>query len=188
MSRWDVTSCLYALRRFSLWRGILQGELSACERLLLSVQTDGLILDVGTGRGTAAGLPEPDAVIVGLDGSKQMLMQARQRDIECIQGDGLALPVKKGVFDGVTAIGLSEYIKDETALFDEVARVLKPGGWFRYTISPPSVWTFLRRFLGHRLKARRLDPSAAAAAECGFSLAASAKTMMQAQMRFVKDQ
>jgi ubiquinone/menaquinone biosynthesis C-methylase UbiE len=44
-------------------------------------------------------------------------------------GDALALPFADGAFDGAYSMNVSMNIADKAALYREVRRVLKPGGW-----------------------------------------------------------
>ena len=46
-----------------------------------------------------------------------------------VVADGTQLPVADGTFDGVFCSNLLEHTPDTAAVFREVARVLRPGGW-----------------------------------------------------------
>jgi ubiquinone/menaquinone biosynthesis C-methylase UbiE len=99
------------------------------------------VLDLGTGTGEGAFLVAravPDAEILGADLSEQMLEQARKRTPPELQGrvrferaDASALPYADGSFDLVTHANMIPF-------FDEVARVLAPGGQalFAYSSGP----------------------------------------------------
>ncbi len=86
-------------------------------------------LDVGTGTGAAAlaiGERFPAARVVGVDIASEMVEQARQktRDRENLSfevGDASALPHDDASFDLVTAANMIPF-------FDELARVVRPGG------------------------------------------------------------
>jgi ubiquinone/menaquinone biosynthesis C-methylase UbiE len=86
-------------------------------------------LDVGTGTGAAAlAITErfPTARVVGVDIAPEMVDQARQkaRDRQNLSfevGDASALPYDDASFDLVTAANMIPF-------FDELARVLRPGG------------------------------------------------------------
>jgi ubiquinone/menaquinone biosynthesis C-methylase UbiE len=86
-------------------------------------------LDVGTGTGAAAlAIAErfPTARVVGVDIAPEMVDQARQkaRDRQNLSfevGDASALPYDDASFDLVTAANMIPF-------FDELARVLRPGG------------------------------------------------------------
>ena len=89
------------------------------------------ILDVGTGTGAGAlrlAQRFPEAEIVGVDISDAMLGQARLTPAEDLRGrlrferaDASALPFGDGSFDLVTHANMIPF-------FDEVARVVTPGG------------------------------------------------------------
>jgi len=172
------------MRRFSLWRLLLDGEIEACKRLLNNVPEPEQLLDLGTGQGTVQRLFNGECPVVGLDVCQAMLRRARTHAILPVQADTVQLPFHADVFDGVTAMGLSEYIADEGAFFDAVAPVLRSGGWLLYTLSPPSIWTGLRWGLGHRLWARRPRQSIAVAVAHGFECIDRSATLMQAQLLF----
>ena len=86
-------------------------------------------LDVGTGTGAAAlAIAErfPAARVVGVDIAPEMVERARQktRDRESLSfdlGDASALPYDDASFDLVTAANMIPF-------FDELARVVRPGG------------------------------------------------------------
>lgn len=90
-------------------------------------------LDVGTGSGRGAQELQrryPHAEIVGLDVSPAMLEEARKLlpDIEFLQGDASRLPFREGEFDLVAHANMIPFV-------DEVARVLRPGGWTIFAFS-----------------------------------------------------
>jgi ubiquinone/menaquinone biosynthesis C-methylase UbiE len=84
------------------------------------------VLDVGTGtgEGVLAVLARfPDAEVVGVDLSERMLERARAKapGARFEQADASALRFEAGSFDLVTHANMIPF-------FDEVARVLRPGG------------------------------------------------------------
>lgn len=86
-------------------------------------------LDVGTGTGTAALVVAdrfPDARVVGVDIAPAMVERARQKtggrpNVSFEVGDSSALPYGDASFDLVTAANMIPF-------FEELARVLRPGG------------------------------------------------------------
>ncbi|MFA6427482.1 MAG: class I SAM-dependent methyltransferase [Candidatus Magasanikbacteria bacterium] len=116
------------------------------------------ILDVGAGTGRVSiELAKRGAHVVALDVSEKMLEkikdsrlrlttdgQARLK-IKKIVGDAESLPFEDESFDGVVAAFLIVHLKDPQRFFDEVYRVLKPGGFFVVTNinqkRPPEVET-----------------------------------------------
>ena len=79
----------------------------------------------------------PDAEIVCLDYSPDMLAAARRRastlgltGVTFRQGDAGALPFPDGSFDGVLSLNGFHAFPDKEAAYRETFRVLKPGGFF----------------------------------------------------------
>lgn len=90
-------------------------------------------LDVGTGNGRGAAEIQrrfPEAEIVGLDVAPTMLDEARKflPDIEFVEGDASRLPFGAAELDLVAHANMIPFI-------DEVARVLRPGGWTIFAFS-----------------------------------------------------
>jgi len=87
---------------------------------------------------------------IGVDISVAML-EAAQRDcpapqLSFVQGDATRLPLASGAFDSVFMLGGIHHVNDRRQLFAEVARILKPGGWFyfREPVSDFVLWRALR--------------------------------------------
>jgi ubiquinone/menaquinone biosynthesis C-methylase UbiE/uncharacterized protein YbaR (Trm112 family) len=66
---------------------------------------------------------------IGIDISFNMLRVATQNNLEVVQGDILFLPFKSSLFDVVSVFSVLHHIYDYTQVFDQVGRVLKPGGY-----------------------------------------------------------
>jgi ubiquinone/menaquinone biosynthesis C-methylase UbiE len=87
---------------------------------------------------------------IGVDISISMLETARRdnpgRHLSFIQGDATRLPLASAAFDSVFMLGGIHHVSDRRALFAEVARILKPGGWFyfREPVSDFALWRWLR--------------------------------------------
>jgi len=86
------------------------------------------VLDLGTGTGAAARTAAalwPDAEVVGVDVSRGMIAEARRlapsERVRYEVGDSSALPFETASFDAVI-------LNNMIPFFDEVARVVKPGG------------------------------------------------------------
>jgi ubiquinone/menaquinone biosynthesis C-methylase UbiE len=110
----------------------LEGYLASHERALDAVEgTPRRILDLGTGTGAAAFVAAkrfPEAEVVGVDLSEQMLAEARGKTPPELAGrvrferaDGSRLPYPDASFDLVTLANMIPF-------FDELARVTAPGG------------------------------------------------------------
>lgn len=113
-----------------------QWKQKACRALQL--KSGDAVLDVCTGTGDLLAYLRPQVAetgrLVGLDFSEQMLAVARKRfaedkNIQLLQGDAMALPFEDGVFDGaVISFGLRN-VTDVSTVLQEMARVVRPGGW-----------------------------------------------------------
>jgi ubiquinone/menaquinone biosynthesis C-methylase UbiE len=93
-------------------------------------------LDVGTGTGAGARVLRgrfPDAEVVGTDLAPEMLAEARRLapEITFVEADAAELPFDDGSFDLVAHQNMIPFL-------DQVARVLRPGGWtlFAYSSGP----------------------------------------------------
>jgi demethylmenaquinone methyltransferase/2-methoxy-6-polyprenyl-1,4-benzoquinol methylase len=111
-------------------------------------------LDVGTGTGAGARVLRahfPSAEVVGTDLAPEMLAEARRLapELTFVEGDASRLPFDNGSFDLVAHENMIPFL-------DEVARVLRPGGWtiFAFSSGPQTpIWVEpdrLRSELGRR--------------------------------------
>jgi SAM-dependent methyltransferase len=107
------------------------------------------VLDLCCGPGyVAQAAQRRSALPTGLDFSAAMVTLARSRapSLEFREGDAGALPFADGTFDAVVmGFGLHHMERPE-AVAAEIARVLRPGGRFAFT-----VWGPLRDSVGHAL-------------------------------------
>ncbi|NCY23278.1 bifunctional demethylmenaquinone methyltransferase/2-methoxy-6-polyprenyl-1,4-benzoquinol methylase UbiE [bacterium] len=100
------------------------------------------VLDLACGSGDVAEMLQkslPRAQVVGLDFSRLLLTQAKERGLaELTEADALRLPFADESFDAVTiAFGLRNF-SDRTRGLKEIARVLKKGAVFGLLeFSPP---------------------------------------------------
>ncbi|AGL15632.1 methyltransferase type 11 [Actinoplanes sp. N902-109] len=109
------------------------------------------VLELGCGAAAAARwLDGQGADVVAMDLSGGMLRQAQQAAersgvrVPLVQADALALPFPNAAFDIVcTAFGAIPFVADSGALMREVARVLRPGGRWVFSITHPMRWVFL---------------------------------------------
>jgi SAM-dependent methyltransferase len=89
-----------------------------------------LVLDYGCGTGVLYGdLVGQGYRVVGLDLSFEMLA-ADNRDVAVMRvcADGTRIPTADGVFDAVFCRGSVHHLPDIRSAFEEIRRVLKPGG------------------------------------------------------------
>jgi SAM-dependent methyltransferase len=109
------------------------------------------VLELGCGAAAGARwLAGQGAEVVALDLSGGMLRHAREAAdrsgvrVPLVQADALALPLRAGSFDVVcTAFGAVPFVADSGAVMREVARVLRPGGRWVFSITHPIRWIFL---------------------------------------------
>jgi ubiquinone/menaquinone biosynthesis C-methylase UbiE len=129
-------------------------------------------LDVGTGTGLGARAIRarfPSADVVGLDVSPAMLAEARRRSpgVSFVEGDASKLPFGEDSFDLVAHQNMIPFL-------DEVARVLRPGGWviFGYSAGRETpIWVEPER-LRAELERRRFSEFAELAAGRGIAVVA----------------
>lgn len=106
---------------------------------LLNLQPGETVLDLGSGAGIDAFLAAkevgPAGKVIGVDMTPQMLERARKNaassghfNVEFREGRLEALPVVDASVDAITSNCVINLVPDKSAVFREVARVLKPGG------------------------------------------------------------
>jgi ubiquinone/menaquinone biosynthesis C-methylase UbiE len=119
----------YYERTFSLPL-IKKMERDEVEKILNSTNVTGKkILDIGCGYGKFSKLwyERGARLVIGLDFSEQMIMQAIDKCNRCnfIVGDAFKSPFKNKGFDLVACIGVANYYEDVAALMDEICRLSK---------------------------------------------------------------
>ena len=103
------------------------------------VEPASVVVDLGCGAGTdlliAAQMTGPSGRVIGVDMTATMLERARQSAIEIGLGnvelhESLieALPLDDASVDVVISNGVIDLVPDKGAVFDEIDRVLRPGG------------------------------------------------------------
>jgi SAM-dependent methyltransferase len=101
------------------------------------------VVDVGSGAGfdsfVAALEVGPDGAVVGVDMTGEMLAKARATagvleldHVEFRAGYAEALPVEDGWADVVISNGVINLCPDKRAVFEEIRRVLRPGGVLQF--------------------------------------------------------
>ena len=120
---------------FSGWydRGRDQGYHAFLDQSQLNLLTPYVsgarICEVGCGTGLLLKeVAQASSEAVGVDISRRMLMQARQRQLNVVQGSATSLPVPDQSFDLVYSFTVLPHIEDISLALEEVARVLVPGG------------------------------------------------------------
>ena len=101
------------------------------------------VVDVGSGAGfdsfIAGGQVGADGRVVGVDMTPEMLTKSRDTaealgfgHIEFREGLAEALPVEDGWADAVISNGVINLCANKRAVFEEILRVLRPGGWLQF--------------------------------------------------------
>ena len=109
------------------------------------------VLEVGCGAGQCARwLRAEGAHAVGVDLSFRQLQHARRIDqatgvtVPVATADAAALPFRTATFDvACSAYGALPFVADLDAVLAEVARVLRDGGRWVFSVSHPIRWAFL---------------------------------------------
>jgi arsenite methyltransferase len=103
------------------------------------IEPGSVVLDLGCGAGTdlliAAQMTGPDGRVIGVDMTPAMLARARASaqqmglaNIELHESLIETLPLEDGCVDVVISNGVIDLVPDKDAVFDEIDRVLRPGG------------------------------------------------------------
>jgi arsenite methyltransferase len=103
------------------------------------LEVGGHVLDLGCGAGTdslvAAQMVGPEGRVTGIDMTPEMLAKAQAaaselglHNVEFLEGEAERLPFADGSFNVVISNGVIDLIPDKDAVFEELFRVLEPGG------------------------------------------------------------
>ncbi len=102
------------------------------------------VCDLACGEGhLSRAMAESGAFVVGIDISAKLLLQARKQlkempNITFQYGDAQALPeIDAGMFDQVVSNMAMMDFEDHVAVFETVARILKPDGLFHFSLLHP---------------------------------------------------
>jgi len=101
------------------------------------------VVDVGSGAGfdsfIAAGQVGSSGRVVGVDMTPEMLKKSRETagalgldHVEFREGLAESIPVQEGWADAVISNGVINLCADKKKVFEEIRRVLKPGGWMQF--------------------------------------------------------
>jgi arsenite methyltransferase len=107
--------------------------------LLGRIEPGSVVLDLGCGAGTdlliAAQMTGPDGRVIGVDMTSSMLERARASaaemaitSLELHESLIESLPLEDASVDVVISNGVIDLVPDKDAVFDEIDRVLRPGG------------------------------------------------------------
>lgn len=120
------------VRRFLADRGDdgLARELAARAVRSLPDLHDLSVLDVGCGPGYyTAAMETMGARVAAVELSETELRSGGSVPYGAMVGDGRGTPFRDNAFDAVLCSNMLEHTPEPLAVIDEIARVLKPGGW-----------------------------------------------------------
>lgn len=125
-------------------------NLDEADAALLGPVVGRRVLEVGCGGGQCSRwLATQGAEVVGLDLSAEQLSWSRAIDertgvrVPVVQGDATSLPFADASFElAFSAYGAVPFVTDPGAVMHEVARVLRPGGRWVFSVTHPIRWAF----------------------------------------------
>lgn len=106
----------------------------------------GLDIGCGTGHNTRM-VAKQGAIMTGIDISKKMISFATKKEnseqlgIKYINGNVIKLPFKSNSFDFAVSFHCIMDVPEYEQALSESFRVLKPGGFFQFSIPHPCFWT-----------------------------------------------
>jgi ubiquinone/menaquinone biosynthesis C-methylase UbiE len=135
-------------------------------RLLHPSQGD-CILDVGCGAGDdvlmLADQVRPEGEVVGLDSSKSLIAEARERTgetdgVSFVVGDAMKLPFEENTVDACRADRVFQHLTNPPGALAEMCRVTRPGGrvtatdpnWDTCVVTAPDVETEINQRISDR--------------------------------------
>jgi predicted TPR repeat methyltransferase len=124
---------------------LLEGQLGyhvprkLAELLMAHCAPSQAMLDLGCGTGlVGAALLGHGHVLIGVDLSPKMAKLARARgvyaQVECVEIHQYLTGCREGDFDAVVAADVFIYIGDLASVFNQVSRILRPDGFFAFSV------------------------------------------------------
>jgi SAM-dependent methyltransferase len=120
--------------------------------LLQQVARRGVIADLGCGDGSVlwaldrAGRLGTTAYAIDLSPDRVRAAEQAAEGVRGIVGDATSVPLEDGSVDGVVVSQVIEHLPDDGLLAPEIARLLRPGGWFYVgsVLRGPRAWWIYR--------------------------------------------
>ena len=116
------------------------------------IRTGSRVLEIGSGPGHVANhLAKLGASVTGVDFSARMVEVAKKKypQVTFEQADAEDLPFEADCFDAVVANYVVHHLARPERVFNEVCRVLKPGGRFVFAVwGPPEEQSSIGAFFG----------------------------------------
>ena len=128
---------------------------------IADTRRDLYLLDCGCGTGhNLATLLRPYGHAFGFDLTPAGLMHARRAGLPLARANMSAIPFQSSRFDIVTSFDVMQYVDNDLAVVQEMARVLKPGGGLVVTAAALDVlrgghagtWPEVRRYTTARMR------------------------------------
>ncbi|MDK9700262.1 MAG: methyltransferase domain-containing protein [bacterium] len=125
------------------------------------------------------------AAMILLDRSHAMLRHAALRNPQAtlLCADTSALPFQNETFDGIVAIGISEYIGEPLAWLLELKRCLRPGGALILSIAPDHWRNRIRKLWNRELWLREQKEWFEYFRQSGFQVVETSELLLQVQFR-----
>ncbi len=109
------------------------------------------IVDLGCGPGNTLRRLASKGAVYGFDFSLDALRFAREKGVKhVLSADSIALPLASESVDCILALDVLEHVEDDRAALAEIARVVRPGGLFLFTVPAfMALWRYHDRCYGH---------------------------------------
>lgn len=150
---------------------------------------NGTLLDVGCGEMPYRGCLSPDLNYTGIDVPQAEAFAMRGSD-KVVPFDGISIPFADASFDAVLCTEVLEHAAAPSALIDEMARVLKPGGTLLATVPFSARVHYapydFHRFTKYALAEMFASFEAVSIEERGNDLAVIANKLIVVAMRMVR--
>jgi len=91
-------------------------------------------IDIGCAGGVMSGYLSGYGRVFGIDTSMEGLNMCRDNNIAVAGADASAMPFKDNFFSAAVLLDVAEHIENDKKLFEEINRILKPGGILFITV------------------------------------------------------
>ncbi len=162
IKEWDAAWVLEHTRTTSRWRlekeSLQVRDYRTTRRLLAEkFPARGTLVEIGSGLGCLLNFFEEDGWnTIGIEPNAGLCLFAQQQfQLTVLRGTVFDAKLQSASADVVTMIHVIEHVPDPMAIFREVHRVLRPGGWF--VVETPRYDTLMFRIFGRRERSLSCD-------------------------------